>query len=101
MSQPKKYRKKPVAIWALPFLGNDVPRAEQYQSAVDIIEWIKESGGHAYSSDSSTGRTITIRTLEGDMTASPGDFIIKGVSNEFYACKPDIFAKTYEEEPAA
>ncbi len=37
-----------------------------------------------------------IPTLEGAMRASPGDWIIKGVTGEFYPCKPDIFAKTYE-----
>lgn len=39
-----------------------------------------------------------IRTLEGDMIASAGDWIIKGVNGEVYPCKPDIFVKTYEEE---
>ena len=37
-----------------------------------------------------------IRTLEGDMKASPGDWIITGVNGEKYPCKPDIFEKTYE-----
>ena len=37
-----------------------------------------------------------IDTLEGTMTATPGDYIIKGVQGEFYPCKPDIFEKTYE-----
>lgn len=37
-----------------------------------------------------------INTLEGKMTVSPGDWIIKGISGEFYPCKPDIFAITYE-----
>lgn len=39
---------------------------------------------------------ITIETLEGKMTASPGDWIITGVNGEQYPCKPDIFEKTYE-----
>lgn len=39
---------------------------------------------------------LIIHTLEGDHHASPGDYIIKGVNGEFYPCKPDIFAKTYE-----
>ena len=43
------------------------------------------------------GKTLVIHTLEGDMEASIGDYIIKGVNGEFYPCKPDIFAKTYEE----
>lgn len=37
-----------------------------------------------------------IRTLEGDMRVSPGDWVIIGVKGEKYACKPDIFAATYE-----
>ena len=41
--------------------------------------------------------TMVIKTLEGDMTANVGDFIIKGVHGEFYPCKPDIFEKTYDE----
>lgn len=40
--------------------------------------------------------TFLIPTLEGDMTASKGDWIIKGVNGEFYPCKPDIFDKTYD-----
>lgn len=39
---------------------------------------------------------LQIETLEGTMTANPGDWIIKGVNGELYPCKPDIFAKTYE-----
>ena len=35
-------------------------------------------------------------TVEGDHTALPGDWIIRGVKGEFYPCKPDIFAATYE-----
>jgi hypothetical protein len=39
---------------------------------------------------------MSVPTLEGDMTASVGDFIIKGVKGEYYPCKPDIFEATYE-----
>ena len=42
------------------------------------------------------GDRVQVRTLEGVMTASPGDYIIKGVDGELYPCKPDIFEKTYE-----
>jgi hypothetical protein len=41
-------------------------------------------------------RLGAIRTLEGWMLVTPGDFIIRGVHGEHYACKPDIFQKTYE-----
>lgn len=38
---------------------------------------------------------LVIKTLEGDMKASPGDWIITGVNGEQYPCKPDVFEKTY------
>lgn len=41
-------------------------------------------------------RTVVIHTLEGDMRADPGDFIITGLRGEQYPCKPDIFYRTYE-----
>ena len=43
-----------------------------------------------------TDKKITIHTLEGDMVAQPGDYIITGVNGEKYPCKPEIFRKTYE-----
>lgn len=43
------------------------------------------------------GGMLFIGTLEGIMCASVGDYIIKGVKGEFYSCKPDIFAETYED----
>lgn len=45
-----------------------------------------------------TGPTtvIIIKTLEGDMLALAGDYVIKGIESELYPCKSDIFKKTYE-----
>lgn len=43
-----------------------------------------------------TDKEMIIHTLEGDMKASIGDYIITGVNGEQYPCKPDIFEKTYE-----
>lgn len=43
-----------------------------------------------------TDKEIIVHTLEGDMKASIGDYIITGVNGEQYPCKPDIFEKTYE-----
>lgn len=39
---------------------------------------------------------IRIKTLEGDMYSSPGDYIVKGIKGEFYPVKPNIFEKSYE-----
>ena len=43
-----------------------------------------------------TQKELIIHTLEGDLKADPGDYIITGVNGEKYPCKPDIFEKTYE-----
>ena len=43
------------------------------------------------------GRSLFIKTLEGDHEAKLGDMIIKGIQGEFYPCKPDIFKETYDE----
>jgi len=83
-----KYRKKPIVIEAmqLPKLG-DSPSDELIDFLHDMSRsWSSERDG-----------TISIHTLEGDMTAQPLDWIIKGVQGEFYPCKPDIFEQTYEE----
>lgn len=75
-----KYKKKPVVIEAIRFIGSN------YE---EIREFI---GQNTLCSDLS----IVISTLEGDMVAQKGDYIIKGVQGEFYPCKPDIFNATYE-----
>ena len=43
-----------------------------------------------------TDKEVVIHTLEGDMKASIGDYIVTGVNGEQYPCKPDVFEKTYE-----
>lgn len=49
-----------------------------------------------YKSDHLSGASLIIKTLEGQMLASPGDYVIKGIKNEFYPCKSDIFELTYD-----
>ena len=88
-----KYRKKPVVIEARQLNGD---------SLFDIMRWINENNGRVsdWCWDSPSvympERNFTIETLEGDMRAEDGDWIIKGVKGEFYPCKPDIFELTYE-----
>lgn len=43
-----------------------------------------------------TDEEMFIATLEGDMRAAPGDWVITGINGERYPCKPDIFEKTYD-----
>jgi hypothetical protein len=75
-----KYRKKPIIIEAIQWTGSN------YAEVVDFMHI-----GYNFVEDK-----VLIPTLEGTMTASPGDYIIKGVNKEVYPCKPDIFEKSYE-----
>jgi len=75
-----KARKKPVVIDFVQFTG------ENYKECEDFIEGNFDN----------TLNYPNIKTLEGVMMVSKGDFIIKGVNGEFYPCKPDIFKKTYD-----
>lgn len=82
------YRKKPVMIEAYQWNGD-------YETAMRIVEW---SGKQVVLIDVGTGNeTLSIPTLEGVMTGSKGDFIIRGLQGEYYPCKPDIFEDSYEE----
>lgn len=88
-----KFRKKPVVIEA-DQLG------ESYERDLAIMQW---AGGYIPDTRPDDpgprlgpGELFHIHTPEGDLVASEGDWIIKGVKGEFYLCKPDIFAATYE-----
>jgi len=85
-----KYRKKPVVIEALQFTDTDT------DTLLALAEFINQSG-EPFRVSWESAPHIVIHTLEGDMSASIGDYIIRGVNGEFYPCKPDIFAKTYEQ----
>ena len=80
-----KFRKKPVVIDAIQFLGDD-------KNVIECMDFCQSITKETYRANN----TLTIPTLEGKMICSKGDWIIKGVNGEFYPCKPDIFEKTYE-----
>ncbi|NCL73773.1 hypothetical protein [Rhodococcus sp. YH1] len=84
----KTYRKKPVEIQAM--------RVQKPISKV--AEWC---GGTVLRGGMQATKFIgvIIPTLEGNMRADIGDYVIRGVQGEFYPCKPDIFAQTYDEVP--
>ena len=85
------YRKKPVVIEAVQFNG---VRADDLEGSVAFDDWIATNQGSRKCRY--VGDTFQIPTLEGVMTAIPGDWIIKGVSGELYPVKPEIFQATYE-----
>ena len=83
----KKYIKKPIPIEALQWTGDNKQ---------EIINFIDDNTRYQFIK-TSTSYNLYISTLEGEMKASIGDYIVKGVDGEFYPCKPGIFEKTYEE----
>jgi hypothetical protein len=97
-----KFRKKPVEIEARRVPSYPQPRGREtsivayVEGCVSLAEWCGGRSHMMNDADSGVGNHILIPTLEGDMRALPGDYIIKGVQGEFYPCKPDIFDQTYE-----
>jgi hypothetical protein len=95
MGDPQRFRKKPVEIEAWQWVSG-----KPESLAHEIAQWC----GGQYDPDVAGGcgpngedwGDLTIETLEGTMIVSPYDYVIKGVKGEFYPCKPDIFAATYE-----
>ena len=82
-----KFRKRPVVIEAIQWTG------ENWAEVYDFIYGPgQQPTGHSCSPDD----LLTIKTLEGDMTASINDWIIRGVAGEFYPVKDSIFQLTYE-----
>ena len=83
--KPKQYAKKPVTIEAIQLTD---------KNHSEIIQWLSSYNVESYTLNSSE---FYVKTLEGDMKANIGDYIIKGVKNEFYPCREDIFKMTYDE----
>ena len=77
-----QFRKKPMVIEAIQYDGSPESAHEIYELSTRKISYI--------------GDRLTIRTLEGDMKANIGDWIIKGVADEVYPCNLHIFEATYE-----
>lgn len=77
------YRKKPVAVQALRWEGDNWDQ---------MLRFVIAQGGAAHTEQDA----LIIRTLEGDMVAAPGDWVIRGVEGEFYPVKASIFLTTYE-----
>jgi hypothetical protein len=84
-----RFRKKPVEI-----------EAWLWDETKETFEILKAAGMRSGRYDSHVTenyvRNMGIETLEGTMRAENGDWIIKGIKGEFYPCKPDIFAATYD-----
>lgn len=82
-----KYIKKPIEIEAIKWNGQNFGEIAVFCKDILLADTNKDE--------------LLIKTLEGNMIASLGDYIIKGVKGEFYPCKPDIFEKTYTNKNSA
>lgn len=106
-----KFRKKPVVIDAVRVTAADFNghrgcdhskgcTAWDGSPFSEVPDWLAKAIDDGNCVPHSRGGTDyaqwDIPTLEGVMTAQPGDWIIQGVKGELYPCKPDIFEITYE-----
>jgi len=97
-----KFRKKPLVIeavqlrwdtWSEMYEFADMGKLEDGKPE----ECYVDAAGHALPKGSeSLSMGLHIPTLEGLMLALEGDWVIRGVKGELYACKPDVFEATYE-----
>lgn len=79
----QKFRKKPIVVEAMRYLSSTtIQDLAEFGFGMDTLRYADGA--------------IFIRTLEGEMRADQGDWLIKGIKGEFYPCKPDIFWATYE-----
>ena len=85
-----KDRKKPVVVEAFQFDGDLMNSKGDYY----VPDWAVEAymTGVLFVKDAGE---LYVKTLEGEMHVSVGDYVIQGVNGELYPCKPDIFKKTY------
>lgn len=100
-----RYRKKPVEVDAVQLLWSTwsemcdfAPVGENRCRGVFVNpdgSWA-DAGAEESWPDGRARMGLLIPTLEGAMLGVEGDWIIRGVQGEFYPCKPDIFAATYE-----
>lgn len=78
-----KFRKKPVVIDAIQWTGDNYP---------EVFEFTE---GYAYPTKPHSD-TLAVTTLEGEVTAKKGCYIIRGVNGDYYPCQEAEFNKTYE-----
>lgn len=83
-----KFRKKPVVVEAVQY--------RPHENCAEIAAFLGQEHDSIGCRIANGSNSWVIQTLEGEMECLPLDWIIKGVSGEFYPCKPDIFAATYE-----
>jgi len=97
-----KFRKKPVVVEALQLLWSTWQEMCDFAGVGTLGDgkpegcYVMPNGGVTKTCGPDYKLGLHIPTLEGLMLAVEGDWIIRGVSNELYPCKPDIFQKTYE-----
>lgn len=84
----KKYRSVPVTIEAMQL----EPETDNWK---DVCDWVSISSDYNVEIAHVGDGVLVIETLEGPMTARPGDYVIKGLIGEFYPCKSEVFEQKY------
>lgn len=100
----REYKKKPVVITATQLTQENLDgvlhmfsQTHKLSKVFLTAETFDDLAPQASQAGQADKAALLIHTLEGNMLAKPGDYIIKGVQGELYPCKPDIFEATYEE----
>ena len=79
-----RYRHRPIVVEAKQWTRTNLG---------EVFGWLKVFGGNA---TATTASQLVIPTKHGKVTCEPGDYVVKGLNNEFFPCKPDAFKEKYE-----
>ena len=82
----KRFKKKPVVIEAIQWTGENFQEVSEF--GAPLVSLVTKKDG---------SKVLFCQTLEGPLKAKVNDWIIRGIENEIYPCRVDIFEKTYEE----
>ena len=82
MTEPRKFRKKPVVIEAMQFDGENFAAVRRF------------AGAHVWATVANRKK---IQTLNGPVHLNKGDYVAKTVKGDYYPCSPDVFEATHEE----
>lgn len=85
-----KYRKLPVEVEAIKYLGHGNVEGH------DVPDWMWDAFENKTLMPTNGDDPLYVETLKGNRILSPGDYLVRGVKDELYPVKPDIFEQTYE-----
>ncbi|MGQ4353143.1 hypothetical protein [Streptomyces drozdowiczii] len=94
-----RYRMKPVEIEAVQYGLAEYSDTPWEVRGGEIPQWLQDAAREGIVVPEFRSEDywyLKIRTREGEMYASPDDWIVRGVQGELYPVRPEAFSAAYE-----